>query len=207
MKYLIFISLAFAFLSCKQNQPKVATQTDTVKLVPNPVDDSTIYEFINFVANDKNEKHFVLRGDKVLDKPFLNFPLRNNTYNLIDSLKKDSTFSKDDIEFLEVQLQSAKDFQINHELFNGKEIISKDTIEKFRSGPEGVWTFWETYKKKYGEAGYCNITLPLFSKDKQKVIINIAYSCGGKCGEGGFFIYQKVKGKWKQIKELSWWIS
>lgn len=202
MKHFIFLILAFAFLSCKQNQPKVIALTDTIKLVPNPIDDSTIYEFINFVANDKNEKHFVLRGDKVLDKPFL-----DNDYYLIDSLKKDSIFSEDDIKFLEVQLQSEKNFTINPELFNGKEIIPKDTLVKFRSGPEGRWTFWENYRKKYGEAGYCNITLPLFSKDRQKVIISTSYSCGGTCGQGGVFIYQKVKGKWKQIKELSWWIS
>ena len=59
MKYLIILISALAFLSCRQNQPKVIAQTDTIKLVPNPIDDSTIYEFINFVANDKNEKHFV----------------------------------------------------------------------------------------------------------------------------------------------------
>ena len=202
MKYLIFIPLAFAFLSCKQNQPKVFVQTDTIKLVPNPIDDSTIYEFINFVANDKNEKHFILRGDKVLDKPFF-----EDTNYLIDSLKKDTIFSKDDIAFLEVQMQSVKNFTINPELFNGKEIISSDTIKRYSTEEARRWTFWEDYRKKYGEAGFCNISLPLFSKDRQRVIINTSYSCGGKCGEGGVFIYQKIKGKWKQIKELSWWIS
>lgn len=202
MKYIIVILLTLAFLSCKQNQQKVSVQIDTIKLVPNPIDDSTIYEFINFAANDKNEKHFVLRGDKVLDKPFLD----EDGY-LIDSLKKDTIFSKDDIKFLEVQMQSVKNFTINPKLFNGKEIISSDTIKRYATDKERRWTFWEDYRKKYGEAGYCNISLPLFSKDRQKVIISTWYSCGGTCGQGGIFIYQKAKGKWKQIKELSWWIS
>jgi hypothetical protein len=201
MKYIVVILLTLAFLSCKQNQQKVSVQIDTIKLVPNPIDDATIYEFINFVANDKNEKHFVLRGDKVLDKPFLD----EDGY-LIDSLKKDTIFSKDDIKFLEVQMQSVKNFTINPKLFNGKEIISSDTIKRYATDKERRWTFWEDYRKKYGEAGYCNISLPLFSKDRQKVIICTSYSCGGKCGEGGIFIYQKIKGRWKQIKELSWWI-
>lgn len=202
MKYLIFISLAFVFLSCKQNQPKTLTQIDTIKKFSNPVKDSIIYEFINFLANDKNEKNFVLRGDKVLDYPNLNYD-----EFLDDSLLNDPIFSKDDIVYIKEQMKGVKEFSINPKLFFGKEIISRDTLEKFRAGPEGRWTFWENYKKKYGESGYCIILLPLFSKDNQKVRVQTSYSCGGTCGQGGIFVYQKIKGKWQKIKEESWWIN
>lgn len=44
------------------------------------------------------------------------------------------------------------------------------------------------------------VSLPIFFIDRKLAIIRKRYYCGPVCGQDGFHIYMKVKGRWKQSK-------
>ncbi len=143
-----YILLSVFFYGC--NHDKSPSESKKKEIRFHAVNDSLVYEFINDVVNDTSEINFVLKGDKILDQP-------DNKYEetLIDSLKKDETFSSKDILFIEQQLKAVKIFKINSNLFSGKEIISKKAIQINTDSSERRWTFWEDYRQKFGKAGYC----------------------------------------------------
>jgi hypothetical protein len=55
--------------------------------------------------------------------------------------------------------------------------------------------------------GYYNISAPLFSLDKELVIIEFSYFCGGLCGNGGTYVYKKENRTWRLKLTLIYWIS
>jgi hypothetical protein len=98
-------------------------------------------------------------------------------------------------------------FKLKSNLIPGKIIIPLDSIEVLDKHNREYNQFWDDYHKKYGNGGFRNISLPLFSIDKSTVIIKTGYSCGGLCGNGGIYIFRKINGKWKKINQLSEWVS
>ena len=51
-------------------------------------------------------------------------------------------------------------------------------------------------------------SLPLFSKNKNYVIIKREYYCGSLCAHGGYFIYRKLDKKtWSLVTVVNGWIS
>jgi hypothetical protein len=106
------------------------------------------------------------------------------------------------------QLKNTKDFKLNPNFISDRKLISADTLANLlkRKQYDG-FDFWETYKKIFGEGGFCIIAMPLFSKDRSTVIIKIGYYCGRLSAEGGTYIYKKKNGKWVLIKTLDEWES
>jgi hypothetical protein len=52
------------------------------------------------------------------------------------------------------------------------------------------------------------LSLPLVSIDRQKVLIEIYENCNCLLGDqGGKFLYMKVNGRWKRVKVFDYWIS
>nr|MBC7613396.1 hypothetical protein [Pseudopedobacter sp.] len=204
MRYLVAFLIWLSLFSCNQNKPKPQLPTTNILSTAtfNPVNDSTIFEFVTFLSNDTIETNFVLRGDKFLDQAQLKYEDL-----IIDSIVKSNLFLKEDLEFIRIQQKFNESFKLNPKYFDEKDIISKKSFDTYRANPENRWNFWEDYRKRYGVKGYCAIALPLFSKDKETVIIKTYYACGGKCGEGGIFIYKKIDGNWVKVKELSRWIA
>ncbi|WP_294346279.1 hypothetical protein [uncultured Sphingobacterium sp.] len=49
--------------------------------------------------------------------------------------------------------------------------------------------------------------LPILTQDRQKAFVSLDYICGGWCGEGWYFILEKIKGKWKVVKYEDTWIA
>lgn len=47
--------------------------------------------------------------------------------------------------------------------------------------------------------------LPILTHDRQKAFVSLDYLCGGWCGEGWYFILEKIKGKWKVVKDEGTW--
>jgi hypothetical protein len=98
--------------------------------------------------------------------------------------EQNSLFSKSDIEYIFKQNRTDKDFRLDACL-QGKELISpKEHILSVNS-----------------------IKAPIFTLDKEIVIIGFSYYCGGLCGSGGTYVYKKVNGTWQKIITLMEWIS
>lgn len=49
--------------------------------------------------------------------------------------------------------------------------------------------------------------LPILTRDGQKAFVSVDHICGGLCGQGWYFILEKIKGKWKVVKYEDTWIA
>lgn len=62
---------------------------------------------------------------------------------------------------------------------------------ELRSNQKDIWHF----------------STPLFTLDRQHVIIGIGNHCGSLCGEGDIYIYRKQDDKWVLWKKVAHWVS
>lgn len=101
----------------------------------------------------------------------------------------DTIFLQEDREFLYNQFKAIKD-SVWHDTFENSEVLNKNEYK-----PEIYYRYY-----KY--------SIPLFSKDKQYVIVQRDYLCGRLCGYGGCFVYRKVGDhKWEYVTGVNVWLS
>jgi hypothetical protein len=105
---------------------------------------------------------------------------------------EDSIFSQIDKDFIINQLLNMR--QINWEPIKNCKLMKK------ASHP---YDFWDKHNDNYKKfTGVAEMSVPLFSLDRSKCMILYYWYCGEMCGDGGFFYYQKIKGKWELITRL-----
>ena len=196
-RFLALIPIFLCIITCMSN-----TSSDE--------NDSIIYDVINQVLDDSIMNEYSC--DKVAQDQF---PTISNEFP--DLLKPndpfakfermDSIFTKNDIEYMRLQLKEFKNFSLRPDLIQGKLVIPFDTLRAFHERGKNVNGFWELYRESFGRSGFCSVSMPLFSKDKKTVIVKIAMLCGNLCGTGQTNIYKLKNGKWLIIKTIDEWIS
>jgi hypothetical protein len=167
--------------------------------------DKEIYDFLNWMTQT-DKKHgeeprlrrkqiyykiltwdttnFISKDTALLNKyPFFDF---DGQYLFQRRAGTDTIFRSADRIFLFQQFIAIKD-TIWHEGFSNSKLIKN----KNQKRPNRYY-----------------YSVPLFSLDKNYVIIRRQYYCGSLCAYGGFYIYKKInKGKWKYITSVNTWIS
>ena len=97
--------------------------------------------------------------------------------------ENDTIFSEEDREFIKAQYES--------------EIISEWKTE-----------FENVNIKKHSRINYHRVTIPLFNKDKTKVIFWKLFYCGKLCAYSCMYVYEKCsENDWKEIMRYGCWIS
>jgi len=149
------------------------------------VSDSTITEFINSYLDDcikeidiqYHKKHpFTINTDEIVNYKKLSGQIGNWNSLFEDSeINIDSLFNYEDKMFVIKQEQTRKKFtwKIEHNIFEFKNL-------------------------EYGES-YFRISMPLFSKSKDIVIIKRSFECGDDCGDSWILIYKKKNNTWELI--------
>ena len=193
MRILILIVVTL-IISCQNFNNSKNTENNK-----NMISESEIYEIINFVLlemknNDSLENY---QGKYVVDKigkPSF-FILRKDSKELLSKF-----FTDDDFNFIEEQLQERETFKLKQEMIVRKIIISKDTLNSLidNNSPKRREEFLINYEKKFGYY-YNEFSLPLFSRDKKTVLIEVNSFMGG----GRLIILKKNK-KWES-KIISFW--
>jgi len=161
------------------------------------ISDEEIYDVINFIIKNgtvKYHKHLkiITEDPNVNSDRFLNKKLLNNFFN-----EKDSNY------ILE-QFATSKDFLLSYRYISDMQIIHVDKLLSYKKEKKDLWTF---LAEKYSEDGFAFVGKPLFSLDKQQVVISYGYYCGGLCGKGTRVILKKKNNSWIIIKEISGFIS
>lgn len=121
------------------------------------------------------------------------------------SFKLNKYFSKaEDQYFLQLQFEDRKNFVLLQDSFKSKKIISKKIIDSFYDEKNDSISrknqILNNYIKKYGNNFYYRLSLPIFSKDKNTVLIDVSYFLGG----GKTMIYKKHNGKWTYKIFMIW---
>lgn len=146
-----------------------------------PVDESTICSTINQFVNEV----LPIGGNKFYHKASFNILASVDSLYLI---KQDSLFSPSDIDYIFKQNRTSMDYDLSNCLQN-KELVPFQTNQV--NPPLGIYS----------------ISAPLFSVEKDVVIIRFSYFCGGLCGYGGKYVYKKENRTWRLKLTLSEWIS
>jgi hypothetical protein len=146
-----------------------------------PVPESTICNTINQFVNEV----LTINGNKFYNKASFNILTSIDSLYLIE---QNSLLSPKDIDYIFRQNRTSEDYDLSNCLQN-KELVSHQTV---MGNPS---------------LGYYDISAPLFSIDKEIVIIRFSYFCGGLCGHGGTYVYKKENRTWRLILTLDSWIS
>lgn len=169
------------------------------------ISDKEIYDFLNWMTvNDKkcSEEPKLKRKQidyKILSWDTANFMIKDTT--LIDEYsffsiegqylyKKrsgtDTIFKQQDRDFLFRQFTAIKD-SIWHDSFSKSKLHTNNK---------------QTRPNIYG------YSIPLFSHDKNYVIIHRVYYCGDVCAYGGYYVYRRIGEKeWVFVTAVNTWIS
>ena len=161
------------------------------------VPDSLICATINNFVNDTSIHEFQ-NCNRFVDKDFRKVLLKEDSLVI---LRLDSIFTKEDMDFIFRQNLNSVYFRSGKCLKN-KVLISADTLLNFE-----IMEFWPKFRKKYGEGGYCSISMPLFSVNHDIVIIRYSRNNGRLNASGVTYIFKKSNGKWIKIYCIDAWIS
>ncbi len=191
IKYYFIIITGITIFSCciKSTLKSVGYE----KLIP----DSLICETLTYFVNDTSIDEFK-NCNRFIDGEI------SRVLNEEDSLKileLDSIFTKEDLDFIFRQNCNSIYYKHN-ECLKNKVLIPVDTLLKFNR-----WEFWDEFHKRFGKGGFSSISLPLFSKNQNIVIIKYSHSSGRLNASGGTFIFKKMDDKWVEIMCIDYWIS
>nr|WP_322622965.1 hypothetical protein [uncultured Flavobacterium sp.] len=176
---------------------KADTEITTLRFdVPQLVDDATIYEFLNTtLATDSIRQESC---DAIIAREY--YPIFSDKSEAIGILRRIKNISLVNIDFMYKQSLYVPQFELKKENFKTeKRLIAPDTCNMQDR------EYWRNIRKQFGS--FCSISLPLFSEDREMVVIRLSYSCGSLCGYGGIYVFKKEDDIWKPFTAIDQWMS
>lgn len=102
-------------------------------------------------------------------------------------------FSKKDSSFILSQNSNPKTIRIERKITDKLNTTTfQKELKKIKNGKD--YDFYE-------------MSIPIFSLDKQTAYVELDYRCGHLCGNGRAFYLRNINGKWKIIEDFRTWIS
>ncbi|WKL46153.1 hypothetical protein Q1W71_14430 [Flavobacterium pectinovorum] len=203
-KIALYTILIIVFCSCQQKKEETNIASEEIKNINEIVEAIIIQDSLNVFSKSEDSAMFCseLRKLKIHMPPkkknndFILMPPSNGIYitSLIPFKIKGYTFfsSKDSLYLLE-QNSNPEKLKIEKKLINK---LNNTTIEKIKIRREN--------KQR---SRFYEMTIPVFSVDRQSAYVELDYHCGGLCGDGQVIFLKKINGKWKIIVQWQSWIS
>ncbi|MDR2237543.1 MAG: hypothetical protein LBE92_15590 [Chryseobacterium sp.] len=192
----------FVLLSCKKENPELNTASDN-KMI------NLRYEVLNDLLLNKDSQFagpetcciYQISPEEAFfhtenEEP--DWPMGINTVYSPDFPAEDSVFFKNENKDL-INFKLNKD-KIGRSLF----FVSQEELDQIKK-PDA--DFWTEFSKKYPNKCIRRFSVPFFNKDRSKCIVRLSVSCGPLDGSGYMAVYQKINGRWKEVRILNEWIS
>jgi len=131
------------------------------------------------------------------DKAYYKKDLFESLYNkkMIDSI---------DIDYMYNQIDSLETYSLDSKKINRKSILStNEEILKMAYGANDVFEVMN----KMNAYSYIELSIPLISKDKNKMLFEIEEYCGSLCGTCYLLLFEKYENKWRIKYCYLKWIS
>lgn len=177
-------------------------------------EDKTAYEVYSAIltlqeAKRSEAKNFVIRGETL-----------RNFGAFIDGKFNESICLRPDEESAKVIGTAVEDFKkVNQTKWRLQEKFKLEIPYKL-VGTEKVISLikpmtddenWDEFYKQYPDSGgFVDVSAVGFNADKTVAVVSKGRWCGSLCGEGQYYVLQKVNGEWIPLKwsgELCSWIS
>ena len=195
---IIIIILTFLFCGCEKKVSEAEFEQNVfdevfIKIVDSTYIDKRLYTLFPKQGKpiyDKKGKWIGLdsTGQKQRDKEceIKRAALKKDTLNLVIAVGNDGIINS----------------KTNVEKYNNKKFIFKHLDELLKVEE---YKNWETKYPKF--AGAMSFSHIKFDAKKESGVLNVNYSCGGKCGLGYSVVIKKIKNKWFIAKIEETWIS
>ena len=204
-KIALFSILIIAFYGCQNKKEETNIASEEIKNINEIVEAIIIQDSLNVFSKSEDSTMFCseLRKLNIYIPPkkknnddIILPPKSDGIYisQLLPSTIKGYTFfsSKDSLFLLEQNSNREK-------LTIAKKIINKlnnTKIEKIK-----------IRRKDKQRSRFYEMTIPVFSMDRQSAYVQLDYQCGGLCGSGQDIFLKKINGRWKIIVQWQSWIS
>ena len=121
----------------------------------------------------------------------------------LDSVKK--YFSNEDIDFIKKQIPKVnRHIKWNEKLMSSFTLIDSTELDRIAKNSMSKRKRIRNTKNNFAYI----FSIPIFSKDFNRVIIQEEYFCGFLCAQTCIYIYEKQEnGKWKKLSEWECWAS
>ncbi len=171
------------------------------------INDKEIIEFMNWLLTKDSIKTNINLDNKLI-------PNKNLVYGTLDTAKYpmfetwnifnkrnrlDSFLNQNDGDFFIKQVEGQKLMRWDHQFPNYTLI----TYPKNTKDKKYNMRILDSLNRLYNTVWA--YSLPIFSVDKQKVIIIERFYCGIVCGGGSFNLYERKGEIWKKLREFNYW--
>jgi hypothetical protein len=201
MKRITYYAVLFIVFSCCQNKKeKTNTNSESITNINEIVEAIIIQDSLDVFSKSKDSPMFCSE----LRKLNISIPEKNENglippppprgiyiTTLLSEKIIGERFSAKDSLFILEQNSNPEKLKIEKKLLSKLNSIAK---EEALIKSKKLFTFYE-------------MTIPVFSIDKQKAYVELDHHCSGLCGSGKALYLKKINGKWKIIEKWQTWIS
>jgi len=208
-RFVVFLAIIGFFFCCDSKQIKNKVEVENKEILDlsentysSIISNEEIYDFLNWMTIKNEEEYYnepierqvyykIVKWDMANFIPInpikkiLNSFFRFDIYNKYIYESKsgtDTIFKQEDRNFLFLQFNAIKD-TIWHDSFSKSELTKQFLYARYYS-------------------------IPLFSLDRNYVIIYREYYCGSECAYGGIYVYRRIdKNNWVFVTSVNTWIS
>lgn len=201
-KIISIIIISYFLVNCKNNTVKDSLDSSNINEI---VEAIIIQDSLNVLKNEKGSDIFcadlvkvkILHAEKNKKE---SVPLPpSNDFVLLDELINTKIngklfFTNNDSITLLMQNSNPQKIRICNEIFYKINSTTSEKLKERRNKNNRPFSFYE-------------MSIPLFSLDREKAYVQIGHYCGRLCGSGKAIYLKKINGKWKIIDIRSTWIS
>jgi hypothetical protein len=213
MKQLIVVFIfLLLIISCAKKQPE--TQEDFYNVLNellrfNYHDVDIVILELNKVhkSNNYSEIRINNNGDTINIMHFSDSPPGMITYSrdLFVNLYKDKLLDSVDVDYMFNQIDSLGDFTLDSTRIERQTLRNSAVATLFQKCT--IDSAYKFLQNSYNCHSFIKISIPLISRDGNKMLFDIETYCGSLCGEGMTYLLEKKNRKWRIIFSKQGWIS
>ncbi|TDW47886.1 hypothetical protein EV144_104172 [Flavobacterium sp. 270] len=202
-KIFLYILMIIAFCNCQNKKEKTGLSSEEIKDINDIVEAIIIQDSLDVFYKSEDSTAFCAE----LRKLNIYIPEMTKEGNIIPPPPQDIYITQ----ILSNEIDRNTFFTSKDSLYLLKQNSNPDKLEinKALKNKLNTTTFAKAVikRKKVDNYGFYNMTIPIFSLDRQNSYIQLEYHCSGLCGHGNAFYLKKNKGKWKIVRKRETWIS
>jgi hypothetical protein len=189
------------------------------------VSDSILYSFVRDLLHQSSPNFSAVGDTSIADFYVSKVLLENDLFGAVDNMRyqhalevssellrqlciEDHLFTAEDTCFIRQQIKYSTGFALDQRFLPERMVITANTVRNLEKSCGNRWYSWkgkEQLQKRYNTNCFSWLSMPLFSRNGQTVILELNYFCPEELGQT--WVLQRRKNKWHKVKWLGHWES